>query len=278
MSHGIPASPNRGSSDARPGELLPSDGIPNLRDVGGYETSDGHRVRLGLLYRSTALDRATDADLERLAERGIRTVFDLRTVAERAAAPDRVPRGAAEMALDVMADAPRASPARVAQLASQPQKASKLLARADVDSTFDTAYRGLVSLPSARASYHDLFLAIADDASLPALYHCTTGKDRTGWATAALLLLLGVPEKSVVEDYLLSNGYLLAGLQQVLDGFAARGGDPELLKPVLGVKARYLETALTEVHAAYGTVEDYFDRGLDLNATVQQRLRDIFLE
>jgi protein-tyrosine phosphatase len=267
-----------GGPDARPGTLLECDAVPNLRDVGGYKTSDGRRIRVGLLYRSTALDRASDADLSRLRDRRIRTVFDLRTAAEREAAPDRDLDGAATVNLDVMADAPGASPARIARLTSQPQKASRLLARSDIDATFDTAYRGLVSLPSARTAYHDLFLALAGADALPALYHCTTGKDRTGWATAALLLLLGVSESDVIDDYLLSNGYLLAGLQPVLDGFAANGGDPQLLKPVLGVKARYLQTALAEMRERYGTIQSYFADGLGLDAAAQQRLRGTFLD
>jgi protein-tyrosine phosphatase len=267
-----------GTEDARPGARVPAEGILNLRDVGGYPTTDGRRVRLGLLYRSTALDRATDADLRELARRGIRTIFDLRTAAEREAGPDRVPGGASSIELDVMADAPGASPARIAQLASQPQKANRLLGRADIAATFRQAYRGLVSLPSASASYRALFLRLAEESALPALYHCTTGKDRTGWATAALLLLLGVPEPAVYDDYLLSNEYLLRGLQPVLDRFAEQGGDPALLKPVLGVEAEYLRAALEEVARSHGTIERYFADGLGLDAAARQRLRDAFLE
>lgn len=265
-------------ADAVPGTLLPADAVPNLRDIGGYRTTDGKRVRLGLVYRSTALDRATESDLTRLQDRGVRTVFDLRTAAERAASPDRLPIGASEVDLDVMADAPGATPARIGELSSQPQKASKLLARADVGAVFGTAYRGLVSLPSAKASYRDLFLRLAGGESLPALYHCTTGKDHTGWATAALLLLLGVPEQTVAEDYLLSNDYLMAGLKPVLDGFAAKGGDPEALRPILGVKEEYLRAALDEMHEHYGSIERYFSEGLGLDADVQQQLRTTFLE
>ena len=266
------------TTDAAPGALVAAEAVPNLRDIGGYRATDGRSVRRGLVYRSTALNRATDNDLRQLTERGVQTVFDLRTAAERSAGPDRIPGGASEVDLDVMADAPGATPARIGELSSHPEKASRLLARADVEGMFASAYRGLVSLPSARASYHDLFLALADEASLPALYHCTTGKDRTGWATAALLLLLGVPEPTVVEDYLLSNDYLAEGLKPVLDGFAASGGDPEALRVVLGVKEEYLRVALDEVHEKHGTIEGYFSDGLGLDAEVQSRLRDAFLE
>lgn len=267
-----------GTDHPRPGELLPADGILNLRDVGGHQTMDGRRVRRGLLFRSTALDRATDGDLRRLERRGIRTIADLRTLAERRAAPDRMPAAASGVSLDVMADAPGASPARIAQLSRQPAKASRLLARADVDAMFDQAYRGLVSLRSARTSYRELFLLIADSSSLPVLFHCTTGKDRTGWAAAALLLLLGVPEQAVFDDYLLSNDYLLQGLEPVLERFAASGGDPQLLRPVLGVKAEYLSAALETVQREYGTIERYFADGLGLDDPTRQRLRETLLE
>ncbi|MHA7986148.1 tyrosine-protein phosphatase [Rathayibacter sp. CAU 1779] len=265
-------------SDQQPGSLLPAEGIPNLRDVGGYTTVDGRTVRRGLVYRSTALDHATDADVQLLADHGIRSVIDLRTAAEREARPDRLPAGVETLDLDVFADSPGATPARIAKLSSEPEKATRLLARADVDAVFAQAYRGPVSLPSALEAYRELFLTLSRSDALPALYHCTTGKDRTGWATAALLLLLGVPEQTVVDDYVLSNDYLLASLKPVLDAFAARGGDPEKLKPVLGVKAQYLLTAFEELREKYGTIERYFADGLGLDGDAQQRLKDVFLE
>lgn len=263
--------------DAVPGVELPTDGIPNLRDVGGYTTADGGRVRLGVLYRSTALDAATDADLGELERRGIRTVFDLRTVSERTSAPDRLPAHATVVDLDVIADSPGGSPAKLAELAARPGRAETVLAQADVDTVFGQIYRELVTLPSAVASYRALFLALADEAALPALYHCTTGKDRTGWATAALLLLLGVPEETVTTDYLLSNPYLQGRQEQLLRVFAAQGGDPDRLRAMLGVRPEYLQAALAEVRTQHGTIEAYFAAGLGLGPHVQQRLREVFL-
>lgn len=263
--------------DALPGAELPTDGIPNLRDVGGYTTADGRRVRLGVLYRSTALDAATDADLRELERRGIRTVFDLRTVSERTSAPDRLPAHATAVDLDVIADSPGGSPAKLAELAAQREVAETVLAQTDVDTVFGRIYRELVTLPSAVASYRALFLALADEASLPALYHCTTGKDRTGWATAALLLLLGVPEETVTTDYLLSNPYLQGRQEQLLRVFEAHGGDPDRLRAMLGVRREYLQAALAEVRAEHGTIEAYFTAGLGLGPHVQQRLREVFV-
>ena len=90
---------------------------------------------------------------------------------------------------------------------------------------FVRLYREFVTLPSAQVSYHQLFVELSNKKQLPALYHCGSGKDRTGWATAALLTLLGVPEDQVYADYLRSNDYLLPAYQSYIDHFVAEGGD-----------------------------------------------------
>ena len=101
---------------------------------------------------------------------------------------------------------------------------------------FAASYREFVSLRSARHKYRKLFLSLADQEMLPALFHCTTGKDRTGWAAAALLTLLGVPKDVVVEDYLRSNDYILPMYQGVIDGAVANGIEKEIPLSILGVK------------------------------------------
>jgi protein-tyrosine phosphatase len=74
-------------------------------------------------------------------------------------------------------------------------------------------------LPSAKKGFRELFLALGDQNKLPALFHCTTGKDRTGWAAAAFLTLLGVPKDTVMEDYLRSNDYIIPAYQKVINKF-----------------------------------------------------------
>ena len=136
----------------------------------------------------------------------------------------------------------------------------------------------LISLPSAREGYHEFFTDLSDRAVLPAAFHCTTGKDRTGWGAAALLLLLGVQHDDVMDDFLLTNRQLLPSLQPVLDRFKAAGGDPELLMPVLGVRAEYLEAALAELTATYGDIETYFTDGLSIDSETIARLRTMLIE
>ncbi len=252
--------------------------LPNLRDVGGHPTRDGGRVRTGLLYRSSDLARIGGTDATTLARLGIRTVYDLRTAGERTGQPDRLPTGSVCVVADILGDSPGMTPAGFATLFEDPAAAEKALGGGRAADFFVNANREFVRLDSARAGYRRLFSDVAGGARLPALFHCTTGKDRTGWGAAALLMLLGVPDEIVMEDYLLSGPRLLPGFRPMIDAFEARGGDPELLWPLVGVRPEYLEAAIAEVHRLFGSIEGYFAEGLGLNARIRSALRAVLVE
>lgn len=260
------------------GEPIAIPSVPNLRDIGGYPTRGDRRVRMGQLYRSTDLNHLQGDDMAVFAGLGIRTVFDLRTAAERGAQPDHLPESTELVVCDVLADSTTAAPAQLADVLGNPAVAEELLGGGKAVRLFETAYREMISLPSARAAYRRLFTTLSEGARRPALFHCTTGKDRTGWAAAATLLLLGVSEHDVVSDYLLTNRDLLPSLKPYFDQFAAAGGDPELLRPVLGVETIYLQTALDEMRSRYGTIERYFDEGLGIDADGRRALRARLVE
>ena len=260
-----------------PGAAIPIGSIPNLRDLGGYTTVHGGTVRSSLLYRSVALSDLTDADLPLFEALGVRTVFDLRTEAERTARPDRVLDGVRHVVLDVLADSVDAAPARLEALLSDPATARDVLGDGRSEALFEQGYRELVTLDSARTAYHDYFVALLEEPTTPALFHCTTGKDRTGWAAACTLMLLGVPREHVVSDYLCTNRDLLPAMAPVLAQFARAGGDPALLEPVLGVEAEYLETSLQQVETQFGSLAGYFSEGLRLDAATQRELRSRFV-
>jgi protein-tyrosine phosphatase len=91
-------------------------------------------------------------------------------------------------------------------------------------------------------------------------------------------MLLGVSDEDVMRDYLLTNEQLMPVMQSVLDKFRAVGGDPKLLLPVVGVEADYLDAALDEMRAKFGTIEGYFANALGIDDATQQALRDAFVE
>jgi protein-tyrosine phosphatase len=232
----------------------------------------------GALYRSTDLSRLTGSDVPAVARLGIRSVYDLRTEGERDAAPDVLPPGAVYHHLDVLADSTMAVPANLMALLADPPAATEVLTGGRVRSLFDSAYREIVGLPSARAAYRAMFTDLADAAGRPALVHCTTGKDRTGWAVAALLLLVGVSHDDVMTEYLVTNDLLLPALEPMFDQFRDAGGDPSVLVPVFGVDPEYLTAGLDEMTGRYTSIEGYFSAGLGLDAPAIDALRSAFTE
>ena len=146
-----------------------------------------------------------------------------------------------------------------------------------IEAVFITSYRDFVSLPSAKTASHEFFTSLADQNKLPALFHCTTGKDRTGWAAAALLTLLDVPRETVMKDYLRSNDYILPLYKKGIDAFVAGGGERPIIQAILGVKVEYLEAAFDEMQTKYGTIENYFFEALGIDAFTQKALRDLYL-
>ena len=256
-----------------PGASIAIAAVPNLRDLGGWPTRDGGAVRTGLLYRSTALNQLAGADLATFAALGIRSVYDLRTGAERTAQPDRLPTGTEYIVLDVLKDSADAVPAQLLKVRTDPRAAEEMLGGGKAKPLFEHGYREIVTLRSACAAYWRLFSDLTLEEHRPALFHCTTGKDRTGWAAAALLMLLGVSDDLVMREYLLTNKELLPAEQPLLDHFRALGGDPDVLLAVVAVAPEYLEAALDEMRRRFGTVERYFAEALKIGEVAQKTLR-----
>ena len=269
--------PGHGAAEEKPGLSLGIQSVPNLRDVGGYQTSDGATVAAGLVYRSNQLSGISADDMESLAGLNLKVDYDLRTAAERDARPDELPPGVEYVWLDVLADSPQAGPAQLEKLMQDPKAANTALGGGKAEEGFKASYREFISLPSAQREFRKLFLGLGDEEQLPALFHCTTGKDRTGWAAAALLTLLGVPKDVVMEDYLRSNDYIIPTYQKIIDAFVAAGGDEAIPLAILGVKKEYLDAAFDEMQTKYGTIEKYFFEGLGIDTAQQNALRDLYL-
>lgn len=249
---------------------------PNFRDLGGLPVAGGV-FRPREVYRSASLQRLSGEDSITFADLGIRVVYDLRTAGERASAPDRLPDGLTSVNLDVLGDSPLDVANKVGELAGDPSGLAAVLGD-DPRALLEESYRDIVRLPSARAAYHDLFLGLADPHRRPALFHCTTGKDRTGWAAAALLMLLGAEADTVRADYLETNTDLLPSLQPLLAQVAKHGVDPDRLLPVLTVQDAYLDAAIDQMQTQFGTIEDYATAGLGLSEDVIAALRTELVE
>lgn len=267
---------NGAMEQAAPGAPIDLPTLANLRDLGGWTTTDGSPVASGLLYRSTKLAGIDDADTQQLADRQVQTVIDLRTEVERDAEPDPAMPNATNVFLDVLKDSAMAAAADLRELLKHPREVTSALGEGKAVEFMSVAYREIVVLPSALTAYRDFFDVI-EQASAPVLFHCTTGKDRTGWGAALIFTVLGVPREQIMQEYLLTNDQLLPRFKKAFEAFELAGGDPEVLRPVLGVDRAYLQNAFDTVDKEFGSMDRYLQEGLGLTPERQQRLRNKLL-
>lgn len=260
------------SATPDPGAGIAIEGVPNLRDLGGWSVSGGE-VKRGMMFRSAEWSGLQGDAAANFAALGIRSVYDLRTEDERTASPNVVPEGTEYVVVDVLSDATNAGPAQVSQALADPKLAEEMLGGGKAEAMFQQGYRQIVGLPSALTGYRKFFTDIADTEHRPGLFHCSTGKDRTGWAAASLLLLLGASQDDVYKDYMLTNDQLLPQLEPMIDQFVGAGGDRDLITLILGVRASYLDAALDEMSQRFGTIENYFSNGLALGDDTIEQLR-----
>ncbi|WP_081354757.1 tyrosine-protein phosphatase [Polynucleobacter asymbioticus] len=262
------------------GAFLDIPSLPNLRDIGGYQNNEGLYVVRGKTYRSNAFNPMNAQELAKLGQLDLKNDYDLRTNAEIAAVPDIISSGVHYTQFNVMADDADVAipPDQLSILFQDPKRTAEKFGGAQgVVTMFTKSYRGFVSMPSAKKNYRSLFLSLQNPTSSPNVFHCTNGKDRTGWAAASLYALLGISKDKIYEDYLLSNQYLLPFHQKEIDAFTAKGGDPEIPISFFGVKPAYLDAAFDEMNKRYGSIEQYFSKGLGIDAATQKKIRAMYL-
>lgn len=247
---------------------------PNLRDLGGYRTTDGRSVKWGLLYRGGALDKLSAEDQHSLQRLQLQRVVDLRSRQEISDAPDRLPPKLMKRRVEMPISAGNLDIRELTRRLHSGDTADLQLD--DMLVSVNTQFVREQS-PIFRAWLHGLL----DEQGTPVLYHCTAGKDRTGFASAIVLLALGVPEATVMEDYLKSNRYLAQKNQQIVEQVRVNSkgrADLAALQPLLGVEPRYLQAAFAAMREQYGSVENYLREGLGVDAAFRSRLQSKFLE
>ncbi|MEP6987484.1 MAG: tyrosine-protein phosphatase [Chloroflexota bacterium] len=257
--------------DDLPGRIMDVDGVINFRDMGGYHTADGQRVRTGLLYRAGALGDITEKGMETLQALGIKLICDLRSEEEEVAAPDKLPQNPAPIYahLPLLAEDNRRE--RVITLFFNRRKFTTMM---------PDMYTRVIIDGNAHL-YGDILRRIANADNLPTLIHCTAGKDRTGVAAMLILSLLGVPEDVILADYSLSNLYYDSYLKfgtLAIGSIAWTGVKAEDLQPLFVSHPDTLKAAIAHIHRKYGSVENYLRSAAGVNDEIQQKIKINLLE
>lgn len=231
--------------------------VYNFRDMGGYAASDGRTVRWRRLFRSGEPQRLSDVEAARLHDEiGFATVIDLRSEGE--------------------ADHPRGLGPLISERVTRHHfpmgdPRSKYAARETGE--WDPHYDRM--LDERGAEWATIVRLLSEDSAYPAVFHCVTGKDRTGVLASLIFGVLGVDEQTVLDDFALSQ----TGMDQLVSDLRARGkiAPDESPNPALGVPVEAMAHMLDVLNTRHGGAVDYL-RAHGVTDDELQRLVDLLLE
>ncbi|MFH1060608.1 MAG: tyrosine-protein phosphatase [Pseudomonadota bacterium] len=237
---------------------------PNFRDLAGISAGNGGTgfvnptsnfgvMRTGVIYRTDALGSLSPADSATITSLRVGRDIDLRTPSEISSTPDRVPQGVIYTNVNIYGTP---SPVPEPPFTAAPSVAIAFM---------QEGYREFITDPVQREGLRTVLLTLAHD-SFPVMYHCSGGKDRTGWTSAILQSIAGVSSETVKTDYLATNTYTAALISLTRAAILAENpaANPATVDALLGVQASYLQTAFDQVVASYGSMYNYLTQGLGL--------------
>ncbi|MEO0884070.1 MAG: tyrosine-protein phosphatase [Pseudomonadota bacterium] len=251
--------------------IKPLEGVRNFRDFGGYASTHGGRVKSDLLFRSGHYGEATDDDIDAVESLGIVFQVDLRRPDERERMPAKW-NGPTLVTNDEGRETEAPHQRFLQRVEASAEKA---------DNWMNEYYEVAPFRKHHQALFRDWFKGLQDTGGA-ALVNCAAGKDRTGIICALTHHVLGVSEDDIIADYELTNiaARVDERLPEATDYFNTMLGKryaPEVYKPFLGVRARYLETALASIRAEAGSIDTYLTDILDMDHKAREVLVERFV-
>lgn len=236
---------------------LPMKGGYNFRDLGGMESKNKKTIKWGKIFRSDDLQNLLPDDIIYLASIPINAIADLRTQGESKQAPDKLPPSVR-----------RIYPLSITSGNLSPERITSYLGRDDMDTMMMDMNRSFVTEPDCLENFRILFHILQDKTNLPLLYHCSAGKDRAGMATALILFSLGIPEQTIIQDYMLSRKYLAGKYSMIIKKY------PQT-KPLFTVKPEYLKAGIDQIKKDHKTIDAFLTKTLNVDI---HKMQHIYLE
>ncbi len=247
-------------------------GAPNFRDLGGYVTEDGRRLKWGKLFRSGKLSSLTDEDMQYVRRLGLTLVCDFRQVVEQELEPTFLGNDS----LHTFASLPITPGSRKSFMENLNQG---IIAVDDASEFMLHVNRDFVV--NQMPQYAEMFqLLLARDQQL--LIHCASGKDRTGFGAALILDVLGVDENLIVDDYLLTNKYLpideeVERLSREFTDHTGAAVPEHVLRPLLEVRPEYIRACFAEIRKRHPSKQHFYETALNLDDKMLAVLKDRYL-
>ena len=247
-----------------PRRLIGLEAVHNFRDLGGYATADGRSTRWRTLFRSDGLYRLRGADdMSRVRQLGLKSVIDLRTEREQRE-QGIFPTDDIEVTFHHLP---------IVDVTWSDTETPKF----DDEVEFLVwGYRDMLEIGSSR--FADAMHVLAQTDSLPAVFHCAAGIDRTGVLAALLLSSLGVDDAQICADYGLTKDAMRRSIAW------SKVHRPELAeryatipKAYLAADPRAMQIILAELAQRHGSVRNYV-REIGVADSTVEALGNLLLE
>ena len=266
-----------------PERAIALEGVINARDMGGLQMADGRTVRSGMLLRSGNLSKATAADLRRLGK--LAAVVDFRTAPERGMSPDRVPQGTQYLPLTcTVGNMDNMKEFFSLVNGPQPPTGEQLIAfvrKPDTQAAAKVIVSEFATTPANQVVYSKFLHTLLEPHDGAVLWHCTFGKDRTGFGTVLVLAALGADRATIEAEHAYSLRALqarLAGLVSKMSAAGATRKDLDTVTAMVGIHPASLKYALDIIDTRYGGMQSYLRNQMHLSEQDIQTLRNLYLD
>ena len=250
----------------------------NFRELGGYETLSGKKIKMHKLLRTGNLADLSPFDKQFLTDYGAKYDVDFRSKEEVDNQPDRVPDSVEYIYDPVFSEDLTNSSKSITDLDTQ--------AHDDADFGFNHmhyAYEDMIESEPAQKAYRKFFDVLLENTvdGESVIFHCTAGKDRTGFGALLALSALGVPLNTIKKDYLLTNITTKDFVDSMVEHARQNGKNENVLqsiRDIQSVRSEYLDHAVKVLNDEYGGINNYLRDVMKLSSADIMKLRNIYLE
>ena len=247
----------------------------NFRDIGGFTTSDGRKMKAGILFRSEELSRLSKKDMETFYKLNIKAICDLRTPNEQKSKVSRIQTGKGIQLLNISIHDKSREFTHLEFFKFLVSKSNTI----DFEKIMKEMYEHMAF--GCHKEIREILIFLSNETNIPALIHCTGGKDRTGFVSAIIQLLVGVPYESVINDYLVSNQLIATRMKKVetfIRWMSLFQISSERIKPMLEVQRNYLEEVYTKIIEEYESIETYLRVACNIPQSNLDKLKQLLIE
>ena len=260
--------------------IIPFEGVMNIRDLGGMKTKDGRVIKPGMLFRGSRLIDATEKDKEQIAK-SVDLIVDFRSEQEIIEQPDPDLEGVTNIHIPIL-DTMARGVSREKKTDEAATRGPSFATVEDAIASMSRVYARFVESDFSRSQYAAFMRHVIDGGYEKVMWHCTAGKDRTGFAAFLFQKMFDIDDESIMEDYVLTNQYIKEDVDRIKDGIRKREGSltdeqERALTSLFGAEKAYLRTSIAKIEELYGDFHNYLVDGLRVTDEEQEMLKERYL-